>query len=175
MSNLEATPTTGILKLGCSKLFWDLLRKLYCPGGPGQFNKSQCYYRIVHLFLSLASQRCGMPLTYIVTLLIALLLMTFFFRTGYSELIQIYRGTCDNPFHGLCQGSVSSPDLQLLIFSFIVQYLRVNGCIVKKILPIYGAMRYLTALIFVDNTDTMKEATIKEEVSKIVQVLSQIW
>ena len=137
------------------QLFFDQSNVLHLPSAVSSNDAENCYDSVNHAAGSLALQAMRVPLHMVQCYLLCIQTMRFFLKTGYGIPKTSYRGTTDNSFMGLSQGSGASPAAWSVISTVIVTAYRLKG---------FGAVFHtawsdlcltLAALLYVDDTDLL--------------------
>jgi hypothetical protein len=76
-------------------------------------------------------------------------------KTGFGESVESYGGTSLSPNSGLGQGSGASPPVFLVLSSLVVNAYSCLGHGAKICSSYVGRLFYLSAVMYVDNTDLL--------------------
>ena len=122
---------------------------------------------------SLVFQAFGVPTTAIKTMLGAIKNMKFFLRTGFGDSTSFAGGGISIKTQGLCQGNGASPAGWAVISICILQAHRRKGHGAKFLCPITKLKQHLSAILYIDDTDTLHINLTKDETIKKVHTAIQ--
>ncbi len=128
---------------------------LHHPAGLGECNFGDCYDWAAHPPTSIALQSWGIPKTAIQLLLSSMQTMQYVLKTGFGESAESYGGTSPSPNSGLGQGSRASSPAFLVLSSLIVNAYHCLGHVAKICSSYVGRLFYLSAVMYIDNTDLL--------------------
>ncbi len=137
------------------QFFCDSSWLLHHSAGLGECNFGDCYDYAAHPPTSIALQSWGIPNTAIRLCLSSMQTMQYVLKTGFGESVESYGGISSSPNSGLGQGSGASPPAFLALSSLIVNAYRCLGHGAKICSSCVGRLFYLSAVMYVNDTDLL--------------------
>jgi hypothetical protein len=124
---------------------------------------SNCYNRIAHAMASLIFQDFGVPTSAVESILRAIENMKLFLQTGLGDSASFVGGGISIKTQGLCQGNGASLAGWAVISICILKAHGRKGHGVEFFCPITQLQHYLSAILYVDDTNLLHIDLTKNE------------
>jgi hypothetical protein len=160
------------------QLFYDFCNINHYDASLSSTDAANCYDAVNHPVCSLALQCMQVPIQAIRCYLCNLSTMVFYLKTGFGMAKEGYGGTEDNPFMGLTQGSCASPPVWVAVSTVIVRAYRAEGHGVEIRASWSGDTLVITAILYVDDTDLLRQqrpGESREEFIQRVNAATYLW
>ncbi len=139
----------------CKTLFYNIAWQARVAAAIALVDASNCYDRIAHAMASLICQTFGMPTSAIETMLGAIENMRFFLQTGFGDSTEFAGGGVSIKTQGMTQGNGALPAGWAVISICILKVHGKKGHGVKYFCPLTKLTHYLSAILYVDDTDLL--------------------
>jgi hypothetical protein len=137
------------------QFFCNSSHTLHHLAGLGECNFEDCYDRAAHPPTSISLQSWGIPKSATRVLLSSMQTMQYVLQTGFGESEESYSGTESSPNSELGQESGVSPLAFIALSSLIINSYRQMGHSAKICLSYFGRLFYLSAVMYVGDTNLL--------------------
>ena len=135
-------------------LYYDYTRLRRISSSTISADAANCYDRVNHILLGLLLWAVGMPHGPIAAMLITIMTMKYYIRTGFGESSTYMGGDkAKRRMHGLNQGNRAASHCWSLISALLVRIQRKRGHTATLRCPITREVAYIIGLLYVDDTD----------------------